>query len=185
MLYHTWSIVHLTTHTICTSVVLSLLHGRFLLSQPHAHTWWLKTRRKRAFVKHACIRHLYMSLMVAEPGPTTSEKRQALLNKEQLNNDERCTSKVTNNGEVMNIKRTDCMKPLEQQLTDVLTDAIENDTSETEMMNTRNEENGDQTVMKTTDFSACDSSVKRECDDRNVSFPGLSSVSLVCLIRSM
>ena len=109
-----------------------------------------------------------MSLMVAEPGPTTSEKRQTLLNKEQINNDESCTSKVTINGEFMNIKRTDCMKPLEQQLTDVLTDAIENETSETEMMNTGNEENGDQTVMKTVDFSTYDSSMKRECDDRNV-----------------
>ena len=35
------------------------------------------------------------------------------------------------------------------------TDAIENETSETEM-------------MKTMDFSAYDSSMKRECDDRNV-----------------
>ena len=109
-----------------------------------------------------------MSLMVEEPGPTTSEKRQTLLNKEQINNDESCTSKVTINGEFMIFKRTDCVKPLEQQLTDVLTDAIENETGETEMMNTWNEENGDQTVMKTMDFSAYDSSKKRECDDRNV-----------------
>ena len=54
------------------------------------------------------------------------------------------------------------MKPLEQQLTDVLTDAIENEMSETGMMNTGNEKNGDQTVMKTMDFSAYDSSMKRE-----------------------
>ena len=46
------------------------------------------------------------------------------------------------------------MKPLAQQLTDVLTDAIQKETSETEMMNTGNEENGDQTVMKTMDNSA-------------------------------
>ena len=110
-----------------------------------------------------------MSLMVAEPGPTTSEKRQTLLNKEQINNDESCTSKVTIDGEFMNIiKRTDYMKPLEQQLTDVLTDAIGNETSETEMTNTGNEENGDQTVMKTMDFSAYDSSMKRERGDRKV-----------------
>ena len=108
-----------------------------------------------------------MSLNVAEPGPT-SEKRQTLLNKEQINNDESCTSKVTINSEFMNIKRTDCMKPLERQLTDVLTDAIENETSETEMMNTGNEVKGDQTVMRTMDFSAYDSSMKREYDDRNV-----------------
>ena len=48
------------------------------------------------------------------------------------------------------------MKPLGQQLTDGLTEAIENETSESEMMNTGNEENGDQTVMKTMDFSACE-----------------------------
>ena len=36
------------------------------------------------------------------------------------------------------------------------------------MMNTGNEENGNQTVMKTMDSSAYDSSMKRECDDRNV-----------------
>ena len=79
------------------------------------------------------------------------------------------------------------MKLLEQQLTDVFTDAIENETSETEMMNTGNEENGDQTVMETMGFSTYDPSMKRECDDRNVnvmikslmSFPGLSSVFLV------
>ena len=81
--------------------------------------------------------------MVAEFGPTTSEKRQTLLNKEQINDDESCTSKVTIDGEFRNIKRTDCVKPLEQQLTDVATEAIENETSETEMMNTGNEENGD------------------------------------------
>ena len=46
----------------------------FPLSQSHVHTWWLKDTLKRAFIIHACIRHLQMSLMVAEPGPTTSEK---------------------------------------------------------------------------------------------------------------
>ena len=35
-------------------------------------------------------------------------------------------------------------------------------------MNTGNEDNGNETVMKTMDFSAHDSSMKRECDDRNV-----------------
>ena len=109
-----------------------------------------------------------MSLMVAEPGPTTSEKRQTLLNKEQIKNDESCTSKVTIDGEFRNVKRTDCMKPLEKQLTDVLTETIEDETSETDMMNTGNEETGDQRVVKTMDFSAYDSSVKRECDDRDV-----------------
>ena len=36
------------------------------------------------------------------------------------------------------------------------------------MTNTGNEENGGQTVMKTMDFSAYDSSMKRENDDSNV-----------------
>ena len=40
-----------------------------------------------------------MSFMVAEPGPTTSEKRQTLLNKEQINDDEKRRSKATIDGE--------------------------------------------------------------------------------------
>ena len=59
------------------------------------------------------------------------------------------------------------MKPLEQQLADVFTDAIKNENSETELINTWNEENGHETVMETMGFSAHDSSMKRECVDRN------------------
>ena len=109
-----------------------------------------------------------MSLMVAEPGPTTSEKKRTLLNKEQINDDDSCTSKATIDGEFRNLRRADHVKPLTQQLTEVLPEAIENETNKTKMMNIGNEENGNQTVMKTMDFSAFDSSMKREYDDSDV-----------------
>ena len=90
------------------------------------------------------------------------------MNKEQNNDDESCTSKATTDGEFRNLKRADCVKPLEQQLTGVPTEAIENEMNQTKMMNAGNEENGDQTMMKTMDFSAHDSSMKREYDDSNL-----------------
>ena len=49
---------------------------------------WLKTRWKRSICHLPAHTNTKLSVMVAEHGPTTSEKRQTLLNKEQINDDE-------------------------------------------------------------------------------------------------
>ena len=60
-----------------------------------------------------------MSFMVAEPGPTTSEKKQTLLNKEQINDDEKRRVKATLNGELKSLERADCVRLSEQKLAEV------------------------------------------------------------------
>ena len=98
-----------------------------------------------------------MSFMVAEPGPTTSEKRQTLLNKEQINDDEKCRSKGTIDGEFKSLKRADCVKLLEQQLAEVATEVIQNETNKTKTM--KNAWNEESRVKM--DFSVYDSSMER------------------------
>ena len=99
--------------------------------------------------------------MVAEPGPTTSEKRQTLLNKEQINDDD---------GEFKSLERADCERLSEQQLAEVATEVIQNEMNKTKIMkNAGNEESRVQTTMKMNDFSVYDSSMEREHDDSDVS----------------
>ena len=53
--------------------------------------------------------------MVAEPGPTTSEKRQTLLNKEQINDDEKRKMKATLDGEFKSLEKADYVRSMEQE----------------------------------------------------------------------
>ena len=111
-----------------------------------------------------------MSFMVAEPGPTTSEKRQTLLNKEQINDDEKRRVKATLNGELKSLERADCVRLSEQQLAEVATEVIRDEMNKTKMMkNAGNEEARDQTIMKMMGFSVHDSSMERDHDDSDVS----------------
>ena len=123
--------------------------------------------------------------MVAEPGPTTSEKRQTLLNKEQINDDEKRKMKATLDGEFKSLEKADYVRSMEQercghgnkngmrlkeketeqQLAEVATEVIQDETIKTKMMkNAGNEESRDHTMMKMMCFS-----VQRDHDDSDVS----------------
>ena len=67
--------------------------------------------RKDPFVMCAHTRHA----MVAEPGPTTSEKWQTLLNKEQINDDEERKAQATLNGELKSLEKIDCVRLMKQE----------------------------------------------------------------------
>ena len=128
--------------------------------------------------------------MVTEPGPTSSEKRQKLLNKELINDDVKRRVKATLDGELKSLEKADHVKLMEQercghgsklgmrlkeketkqQLAEVATEVIQDEMNNTKMMkNAGNEKSRDQTMMKMMGFSVPGSSMERDHDDSDVS----------------
>ena len=117
-----------------------------------------------------------MSFMVAEPGPSTSEKRQTLLNKEQINNDEKRRVKATLDGELKSLEKADFLrlmeheccghgsefgmrlkeKETEQQLAEVAAEMIQDEMNKTK-------------TMKMMGFSVFCSSMERDHNDSDLS----------------
>ena len=102
--------------------------------------------------------------MVAEPGPTSSEKRQKLLNKEPINDDVKRRVKATLDDELKSLEKADHVKLMEQercghgsklgmrlkeketkqQLAEVATEVIQDEMNKTKMMkNAGNEKSRD------------------------------------------